>query len=160
MKALFSGTFNPPSLGHLETIKRASSLFEKLYVGIAQNGGKQPALFSLSEREAMLQDLTSAFGNVQVVSFSNLAIDYVKDQGIDVLIRSLRSTADYPYELQMAEANRKLSGIETFFLLAEGSYTNISSSLIREIGRYGRRLHGFVPEAIEEKVFQRLKNSI
>ena len=155
-RALFAGVFDPPTLGHMEIIQRAAQLFDRLYVGVADNSAKRPSAFDAAERKALLASSTAGIGHVEIITFSGLAVDCAKAVRADVLVRGLRSAADFDYEYQMATANRQMEGIETLFLSASPQYVHFSSTLIREIAANGRRLHGFVPEAIEEVVFKRL----
>lgn len=149
MRLLFTGTFDPPSLGHLDLIERGLKLCDELYVGIANNPAKKP-LFTVDERKKMLQCLTKA----KVVVFSGLVVDFAKKNKIDCLLRGLRSFADLDRELQMAQMNRELSGIETLILPADPRYAHISSSLIRELAFNKARLSRLVPASIEKKIYQ------
>ncbi len=155
-KALFPGTFDPPTLGHIDIIKRSATICDRLYVGIAMNAFKPEALFSLQEKEAMLKKICKPYPYAEVVHFSTLVVEFAKQNQIDFLIRGLRAFSDFEYEFRMALANRHLSGIETVFLMADERVAHISSTLIREIGRYKSRLHEFVPKEIEEQVFSKL----
>lgn len=156
-KALFPGTFDPPTLGHLDLISRAQPICDKLYVGIATNTHKShKSIFSPEEKKEMLQKITHSFPFVEVVSFSGLAVDFAKENQIDFILRGLRAFSDFEYEFRMALANRTISSIETVFLMADERLAHISSSLIQELGRYQTRLHAFIPEAIEPQVFQKL----
>ena len=155
-KALFPGTFDPPTLGHVDLIRRSASICDKLYVGIASNFTKTDDLFTVSERQAMLKTICHPFSHVEVVSFSSLAVEFAKQHNVHFLIRGLRAFSDFEYEFRMALANRRLSGIETAFMMADERVGHISSSLIRELGRYKSRLHDFVPKEIEELIFQRV----
>ncbi len=150
-RALFAGTFDPPTLGHLDLIERASKLCDELLIGIAVNPAKKP-IFSLEQRQEMLQDLTS---HAKIVSFTGLVIEYAKQHQISFLIRGLRSPAELDRELQLATMNKQLSGIETVFLPSNPIYAHISSSLIRELVFNHVRLHQLVPASIEEQVFQK-----
>lgn len=150
-RALFAGTFDPPTLGHLDLIERASQLCDELLVGVAINPAKKPA-FNLEQRQEMLQSLTS---HIKIVSFSGLVVEYAKQHRISFLIRGLRSPADLDRELQLAMMNKQLSGIETVFLPTNPIYAHISSSLIRELAINNARLHQLVPDSIEEKIFQK-----
>lgn len=156
--ALFPGTFNPPTLGHLDMIERAHKLCDKLYIGIGENINKSNELFSIQERIEMIQKITAHLKNVEVISFNGLVVDCMKKNNIHFLIRGLRAFSDYEYEFQMAIANRKLSGYETLFLMSSQNYSHISSSLIRQIGYFGHTLKDFVPESIEKTVLSRLSS--
>lgn len=155
-KVLFPGTFSPPTLGHLDIIQRAAKICETLYVGIAHNPRKNNQLFSADEKMNMLKQITKSIPNIEVVSFSELVIDFIKKRNINCLVRGLRAFSDFDYEFQMALANRKMSEIETLFFMTDSNYAHISSSLIHEIATFGHRLHGFVPDEIEDLVFQRI----
>lgn len=159
-KALFSGTFYPPTLGHLDIIQRSVMLCDKLYVGIAENPNKKECLLSLEERKEMLRQITSQFPQVEVVHFSTLLVHYAQAQGIGLLIRSLRGVGDLEREYAMAVANKQMAGIETVFLLANPSYEHISSTLVREIASFGGSLKGFVPPSIEQMISKKLCNHI
>jgi pantetheine-phosphate adenylyltransferase len=154
--ALLPGTFDPPTLGHMDLIRRASTICDFLIVGIAYNLEKKDDLFNPNERKAMLQELTKEIENLQVTTFNGLVVDFAKDHNIRYLVRGLRAFSDFEYEFRMAVANRKMTGIETIFLMADENHFSISASLIKEIGGFGRRLNGFVPDEIEEIVHQRL----
>lgn len=155
-KALFPGTFDPPTLGHVDIIRRSASICDKLYVGIAVNSAKTDELFTVHERETMLKTICHPFPHAEVVRFSTLAVDFAKKHQVDFLIRGLRAFSDFEYEFRMALANRRLSGIETVFLMADERVGHISSTLIRELGRYKSRLHDFVPAEIEEAIYQKV----
>lgn len=155
-KALFPGTFDPPTLGHLDIIKRSRSVCDKLYVGVAINAAKSQETFSTEEKIEMLQTICRPYPHVEVVSFSSLVVDFAKANEIHFLIRGLRTFSDYEYEFRMALANRRMGGIETLFLMADESVAHISSSLIRELARYKSRLFDFVPKEIEDQVFNAL----
>lgn len=157
-KALFPGTFDPPTLGHIDIIRRSASICDKLYIGIAVNAHKSEPLFSVEEKMAMLKEICKPYPHVEVVHFSSLVVEYAKQNKIDFLLRGLRAFSDFEYEYQMALANRHLSGIETIFLMADERVAHISSSLIREIGRYKGRLKDFVPKEIEERVYSKLSS--
>ncbi len=155
-KALFPGTFDPPTLGHADLIRRSKSICDKLYVGIATNSAKPSDLFTVEERKKMLETICKPYPHVEVVTFATLVVDFAKEHNVDFLIRGLRAFSDFEYEVRMALANRRLSGIETLFLMADERVGHISSTLIRELGRLKSRLHDFVPAEIEEQVFLRV----
>ncbi len=158
-RALFPGTFDPPTLGHLDIIERAMKICDELVIGIAVNYSKgEQHLFSLEEKIAMLKKVTAHIPNVKIVHFSQLVVDFAKENEINFIIRGLRAFSDFEYEFRMALANRKMGGVETTFLMADEKHGHISSSLIRELGHYGSRFHEFVPHVIEEQVYKKLKN--
>ncbi|NGX39787.1 MAG: Phosphopantetheine adenylyltransferase [Chlamydiae bacterium] len=154
-QALFAGTFDPPTLGHLEIIQRARHLCDRLIIGIGVNSKKSNPLLSEEERIAILTQETSSLENVEIVSFNQLVIDYAKTRGIDFLIRGIRSACDLEWEQQMAMANHKLGGLDTFFLLAE-KYPKISASLIRELASQKAPLTAFVPKQVETMLHSKL----
>jgi len=157
IKVLYPGTFDPPTLGHLNLIQRASSLFDSLIIGIGQNSSKSSTLFTIEEREEMLQSITSNLENVQVNRFEGLVVDYAKKIACQMIIRSFRNISDIDYELVMADQNKQVSGIETIFIFPDSKYRSISSKLVKELGMGGKRLHPFIPKEIEEQVFRRFQ---
>lgn len=158
-KALFPGTFDPPTLGHIDLIRRSQQICDKLYVGIAVNAVKTDALFSVEERRKMLQTICAPYPHVEVVTFSTLVVEFAKQHSVNFLLRGLRAFSDFEYEVRMALANRRLSGIETIFLMADEKLGHISSTLIRDLVRYKSRLLDFIPAEIESQVFERLSKN-
>ncbi len=156
-KALFCGSFYPPTLGHLDIIRRACPFFSHLYVAIAENPNKTPPLLPIEERKKMLLLITNNLPSVIVTSFDTLAVDFAKKEGIEVLVRALRNSEDWEREYAMAVANRKISGLETLFLAADPSFAHIHAEIVREIAHFGGNLAGFVPHEIEKIVAERLK---
>ena len=144
--ALFPGVFDPLTLGHMDIVKRSPLICEKLIVAIAQNISKT-SLFTVEERLAMLRAAVHEHPYVEIAAFSGLAIDYAKERNVQFLLRGLRSYADFEHESQMAMANRRMSGLETVFFMAQHSH--ISSTLIREIAHFGGPLEGLVPKEVE-----------
>lgn len=157
MKAFFPGTFNPPTLGHLNIIEKASKLFDQVVVAIGVDTEKPPAIFTIDERLSFLQSLTQKLPNIQVITFTGLAIECAQD--CDCIIRSIRTYTDFEHEKTLAYTNGKLSKIETLFLLPDEPYQSISSTVVRDIGRRGHRLGKFIPEQIESAVFEKLKGA-
>ncbi len=157
--ALFPGSFDPPTLGHLNIIKRSQSMCDKLFVAIGTNASKPDELFNIKERKTMLEKICTPFSHVEVVSYSTLTVEFAKANKVDFLLRGLRTVCDFEAEVSMAVANQKLSGIDTVFLIADEKMAHISSTLICEIGKFNRRLHDFVPQEIENEVFKRLSLS-
>ncbi|WP_300279811.1 pantetheine-phosphate adenylyltransferase [Peptacetobacter sp.] len=145
-KAIFAGSFDPITNGHLDVIRRASKLFAELQIGILINPNKEP-LFTLEERVKLIEDCTADLDNIKVVAFDGLLIKYCEENGIDVLVRGIRSAADVDYELQMAHMNKELdSSIETIFLPSNTKFSFISSSLIKEVLSFGADIENLVPE--------------
>lgn len=155
--ALFAGTFDPPTLGHLEIIQRASSLCDKLYIAVAPNG-KNPSPLSQHQRIGFLQTLAKEFPHVEVIPLTGLVVDVAKEHHVHFLVRGLRNVTDLDYEMQMASANRMMTGIETICLLTSPQNSQINSTLIRQIAAHGKSLEGFVPPSIEKKVFESLSS--
>lgn len=154
--ALFAGTFDPPTLGHQEIIERAAALCGKLYVAVAESPGKRSQPIPLDERISMLKILTKNLKNVEVITIGGLVVDCAKKLRVDYLVRGIRNGSDLDYEMQMAHANQVMTGVETVCLFSSPQYSRISSTLIREIASYGKRLKEFVPTQIEKKVFELL----
>lgn len=157
MIALFPGTFDPPSQGHLDLIERGARLFEGLIVGIGiKPSKKEQALFTVEERVELLKRLTGHLPTVEVASFRGLSVDFAKEKGAHILLRGLRTPSDFEVEFQMALANRRLGDLETLFLRADEKHTHISSSLIREIALLGGPLKGFVPAELEPLIHKKI----
>jgi len=160
LKAIYPGSFDPMTNGHLDLIERGSKIFGELVVAILRNAEKDP-LFSLDERMAMLKATTTRFPNVQVSSFEGLLVDYVAKQGAQVVLRGIRAISDYEYELQMALMNRKLDPkIETVFMMPADTYSYLSSRLVKEVFNLGGSVRGLVPELVEEKLRQKAGGSV
>jgi pantetheine-phosphate adenylyltransferase len=153
--AVYPGSFDPPTNGHLDIIERSSELFLKIAVAVTGNCNKIHT-FSLKERLQLLQESTRNLKNVKVTSFSGLLADYLEHINSFVLIRGLRAISDFEYEFQMALMNRNLNKkIETVFLMPDQSYTFLSSSMVKEIAMFGGNVSGFVPKCVEEKLKKR-----
>jgi len=150
--AVYPGSFDPPTNGHLDIIKRASGLFPKIIVAVTENQNKKH-LFSVKERTALLKEAAAGLSNVKVISFSGLLAHYLKKINSFVVIRGLRALSDFEYEFQMALMNRKLNNkIETVFLMPDQAYTFLSSSMIKEIAYLGGDTKGLVPPCVERKL--------
>ena len=146
--AVYPGTFDPVTYGHIDIIKRASKIFQKVIVAVAHNTANG-TLFSVTERTAMLRDAIAEMWNVTVDDFDGLIVDYVKRQGSSVMVRGLRMISDFEYEFQMALTNRKLTGeIETIFMMPHEDYSYISSKLIKEAAGLGADVSMFVPAKV------------
>jgi pantetheine-phosphate adenylyltransferase len=155
--AVYPGTFDPVTYGHLDVIKRVSSLFDKVYVAVA-TGSRKKVLFSAEERIDMLTDAVAEYDNVVVEDFNGLAVDYVKKKGAKVVVRGLRMISDFEYEFQMALTNRKLSpDIETVFMMPNESYSYLSSKLIKEIAFMSADVSKFVPKNVEKKLKEKFQ---
>ena len=153
--AIYPGSFDPITNGHLDLIERGSALFDKLIVAILRNEEKQ-AFFTVEERTEMLNEVVR-FPNVEVASFDGLLVDYAADCGASVILRGIRAVSDYEYELQMALMNRRLKPeIETVFLLAGEAHSFISSRLVKEVIRLGGNISGLVPPSVEGRLRKRV----
>ncbi|MBM3249885.1 MAG: pantetheine-phosphate adenylyltransferase [Candidatus Omnitrophica bacterium] len=148
--AIYPGTFDPVTYGHIDLIKRAQEVFSEVIVAVARNPHKGP-LFSLEERVAMIRKATAGLKGVEIESFDGLVVDYARKHKAKVLIRGLRMLSDFEYEFQMALTNRKLApDIETIFLMPQESYSYLSSKLLKEAATLGADLSSFVPDFVEE----------
>ncbi|MFH1846923.1 MAG: pantetheine-phosphate adenylyltransferase [Candidatus Omnitrophota bacterium] len=155
--AVYPGTFDPVTFGHLDVIKRASVLYDKLIVAVAYSGGKLP-LFSVEERMEMLKESVKEHNNVEIQSFNGLVVDYASNQSSKVVIRGLRMISDFEYEFQMALTNRKLNPkIETVFMMPNEAYSYLSSRLIKEVAELGADISSFVPEHVEKMLKKKLE---
>lgn len=150
--AIYPGTFDPITNGHLDLVARASRLFYKVKVAVAVNAGKTP-LFSLEERINLVKGATSKHANVEVIGFDNLLVDCARQYGATVILRGLRAVSDFEYEFQMAGMNRNLAPeLETLFLTPPEQYTFISSSVIKDIARLNGDISTFVPEIVHQQL--------
>jgi pantetheine-phosphate adenylyltransferase len=150
--AIYPGSFDPPTNGHLDLIERGSKIFDELVVAILRNPDKDP-LFNVSERVAMLEVLTSHYNNVRVDTFDGLTVDYAAKVGASSVLRGIRALSDYEYELQMALMNRKLRPeLETVFMMPAEKYSYLSARLVREVAQLGGSVKGLVPELVEQNL--------
>lgn len=150
--AIYPGSFDPVTNGHLDLIERGEKMFDLLIVAVLRNAEKQP-LFSVQERVEMLREVTKHWSTVEVDVFDGLLVDYARKRGAGVILRGIRAVSDYEYELQMALMNRKLEPrLETVFMLPGLSYSYLSSKLVREIAQLGASLNGLVPPIVEERL--------
>jgi pantetheine-phosphate adenylyltransferase len=156
VKALYPGTFDPPTNGHVDLIQRGSKLFDHLIVSVLNNPGKDP-LFTVSERVEMLEEATRTLGNVSVAKFNGLMVDFARQRGATAVLRGIRAISDYEYEFQMALMNRRLApDIESVFLQPAGRYSFVSSRMVKEVFSFGGDITGLVPA----NVLKRLRNRI
>jgi len=154
--AVYPGSFDPVTFGHLDIISRASKMFDEVIVAVMCNSAKTP-LFSLDERVKMLQESVKDLSNVKIESFSGLLIDYCKSADIHIVIRGLRAITDFEYELQIAQTNKELSHnqVDTVFLTTSLKYSYLSSSVVKEIASYNGDISPCVPEFIADKLYQK-----
>lgn len=155
--AVYPGSFDPVTLGHLDIIKRSSKMVDELVVGVLNNSSKNP-LFSVEERVTMLKDVTKDLPNVKVESFDGLLVDFARKCNAKMVVRGLRAITDFEYELQMSQTNRIVCPeLDTIFLTTDLKYAYLSSSTVREFGRYGGNISEFVPSEIAERVLKKFE---
>ncbi len=158
--AIYPGSFDPVTSGHLNIIRRAAKIFDKLLVCVMVNGGKQP-MFTLEERVELIKRVTADIPNVEVEGSGELLAEYAKQKGQCVIVKGLRAGSDFEYEFQMALINRQINpDLDTMFLTAEHQYTYLSSSTVKELGRYGVDLSQFLPEEIIPDFREKIKNNV
>ena len=154
--AIYPGSFDPPTNGHLDLIHRGSRIFDQLIVAILRNPDKTP-LFSVSDRKRMLEDLTAGIKNVSVDTFDGLTVEFAEKVNAGAMLRGIRALSDYEYELQIAMMNRKLSPeLETVFMMPAEQYSYLSSRLVREAAKLGGDVSTLVPELVEERLKEKL----
>jgi pantetheine-phosphate adenylyltransferase len=147
--AIYPGTFDPITLGHLDVMNRASVVFDRLVVAVAESPRKK-LWFDLSERVDMVREATTKLPNLEIVTFDGLLVEFARKQGVGVLVRGLRAFSDFEYEFQMALSNRKLApDVETVFLMASETYSYVSSSVVREVAELGGDISGMVPAGVQ-----------
>lgn len=154
LSAVCPGTFDPVTNGHIDIIQRARRCFDRVIVAVLENPGKQP-LFSLEDRVAMLKRAVGGDG-VEVASFDGLLVEFAQSLGSRAIVKGLRAVTDFEYELQMAQMNNRLSGVETFFVAARPQWSYLSSSLIKEVARFGGDVSGLVPDFVRDELNARL----
>ena len=158
-KAIYPGSFDPVTLGHLDIIKRSAALVDHLIVGVLNNSTKTP-LFSVDERVNMLKEVTKDIPNVEILSFSGLLVDFAREHNVQAIIRGLRAVTDFEYELAMSQTNRVAApDIDTIFLNTSLKYAYLSSSIVKEMSMYGGDISKFVPESIVDIVRERYSSS-
>ena len=156
--AVYPGTFDPVTFGHLDIIERSSKLFDKVVIGVLNNCSKSP-LFSVDERVNILKNVTKDIPNVSVEYFEGLSVDFARQCGANVIVRGLRLITDFEYELQMAQTNRKLAPeIDTTFLYTSLPYSYLSSTTVREVASFGGKIDEFVPAYVVEKIHEKMRN--
>lgn len=156
LRAVYPGSFDPVTYGHLDIIRRSRSLADELIVGVLSNKAKTP-LFSVEERVKMLEEMTKNMPGVKVVPFEGLLIDFAKEMSAGIVVRGLRAVTDFEYELQMAQTNNKLSPeLETVFLTTSLEYSYLSSTIVKEVAAFGGDISQFVPETIERRIQEKI----
>ena len=155
-KAIYPGTFDPITNGHLDIITRAACMFDKVILAIAASPGKKP-MFTLDERVALATQVTSHLNNVEVIGFSDLMANFAKAQGANVLVRGLRAVSDFEYEMQLANMNRHLlPTLESVFMMPSKEWSFISSSLVKEVARHGGDITPFLPQEVTQALMEKI----
>jgi pantetheine-phosphate adenylyltransferase len=150
------GSFDPPTNGHLDIVGRAAALFDEVVVAVLMNKSKK-SLFTVEERIAMLTEVTAAYPNVRVDSFHGLLVDYCRAHGARAIVKGLRAVTDFDYELQMAQMNQRLSGVDTLFMSTSPEYSFVSSSLVKEVATFGGDVAHLLPEPVYRRMVERIR---
>ncbi|MCL2573894.1 MAG: pantetheine-phosphate adenylyltransferase [Defluviitaleaceae bacterium] len=157
MIAVYPGSFDPATYGHIDIIERSAKIADKLIVAVLNNSAKQP-LFSAQERLDMLKETCKGIDNIEFAAFSGLLIDFAKNNGASAVIRGLRAVSDFEYEFQMALTNKILDEkIETLFISTSAQYAYLSSSIVKEVARFGGSVSSMIPDAIEKRLLQKIR---
>ena len=157
LRAIYPGSFDPVTLGHLDIIRRSASIADDLIVGILNNKAKTP-LFSVGERVRMLEEVTKDFPNVKIIPFEGLLVEFAKQMDAKVIVRGLRAITDFEYELQMSQTNQKIEPeIETLFLTTSLEFSFLSSTTVKEVASFGGDITQFVPEVIVKKIKEKIE---
>jgi pantetheine-phosphate adenylyltransferase len=155
---LFPGSFDPFHNGHLEIVERASRLFDEVVVAALRNPQKSTALFDLEEREEMLEEVVAHLPSVRIISMSTLLVNVARDVGASAIVRGLRAVSDFEAEMQMAQMNNHLSGVETIFIPTSPEWSFVASKLVREVARFGGDVSAFVPEVVAKHIEAKYAN--
>lgn len=157
LRAIYPGSFDPVTFGHLDIMTRACNIVDELIIGVLRNKAKMP-LFSVEERVKMLEDATVGLKNVRVISFEGLLVDFVKEMDAKVVVRGLRAITDFEYELQMSQTNHKMNpDMETMFLTTSVEYSFLSSSMVKEIASFGGDISQFVPKNVIDSIQEKMR---
>lgn len=156
--ALCPGSFDPVTYGHLDIIERTSRQFDDVIVAVIRNPQKSQSLFDLEERQQMLRDVTTHLANVRIEFFKGLLVDFAREHGATTIVKGLRAVSDFDVELQMAQMNQALSGVETFFISTSPQHSFLSSSLVREVARFGGDVSAMVPPIVVKRLADRFGN--
>jgi pantetheine-phosphate adenylyltransferase len=154
-RAVCPGSFDPPTNGHLDIVGRAAGLFDEVVVAVLVNKTKK-SLFTVEERMDMLAEIVAPYPNVRVDSFHGLLVDYCREHDIKAIVKGLRAVTDFDYELQMAQMNQQLSGVDTLFMSTSPEYSFIASSLVKEVATYGGNVAHLLPESVYRRLKERL----
>jgi pantetheine-phosphate adenylyltransferase len=157
--ALCPGSFDPVTLGHLDIIERSSRHFDDVIVAVIRNPQKTQSLFSLEDRQQMLKEATQHLSNIRIEFFKGLLVDFARDHSVDAIVKGLRAVSDFDQELQMAQMNQRLSGIDTFFLSTSPQHSFLSSSLVREVARFGGDVSGMVPKNVNDRLVETFRRT-
>lgn len=157
--AVYPGSFDPVTNGHLDIIERTAKIFDKVYVAILENSAKKP-MFSVEQRVRWIKQATKHLDNVEVDCFSGLLVNYMEQKSAHVIVKGLRAVSDFEYEFQMAHINRKLDrNTETLFMMTNNKYSYLSSSIVKEIAHHGGSLEGLVPDFLENEIYEKIRNA-
>jgi len=157
-RALIPGSFDPVTFGHLDVIERTARLFDTVLVAAVGNPGKAPPLFTLAERQDMLAEVTAHLPNVEIGAFEGLLVDFALAHDVEAIVKGLRAVSDFDFELQMAQVNERMSGIATVFFPTAPEHSFLSSSLVREVARFGGDVSAMVPGPIAQRLKERFGN--
>jgi pantetheine-phosphate adenylyltransferase len=158
--ALCPGSFDPVTNGHLDIIERTARHFDDVVVAVSRNPQKAQSLFDLDERQEMLREVTAHLGNVSIETFTGLLVDFANERGAHAIVKGLRAISDFDYELQMAQMNQQLTDIDTFFISTSPQYSFLSSSLVREVARFGGDVSSMVPKLVAERLEHRFDGRV
>lgn len=160
MKAIYPGSFDPVTFGHIDIIKRAAKKVDHLIVAVLNNPSKN-SLFSLEEKIELLEEVTKNFDNVEIDCFSGLLTEYAMEKGCTTMIRGLRAVSDFEYEMQMALVNKKINhDIETFFMASSSEHAYLSSSIVKEVSKFGGKISCFVPKVVEDALNKKFRGGL